>query len=48
VTDKGVEYECWPGRGLFQRISPVATFVNDCEKISPLMAFLASAAGVPW
>ncbi|HKN80284.1 MAG TPA: DUF2461 domain-containing protein [Actinomycetota bacterium] len=26
----------------------MATFVRDCERVSPLMAFLASAAGVPW
>jgi len=26
----------------------MATFVKDCERISPLMTFLASAAGVPW
>jgi hypothetical protein len=26
----------------------IATFVRDCERISPLMMFLASAAGVPW
>jgi uncharacterized protein (DUF2461 family) len=26
----------------------MATFVKDCERISPLMKFLASAAGVPW
>jgi uncharacterized protein (TIGR02453 family) len=26
----------------------MATFVRDCERISPLMRFLASAAGVDW
>ena len=26
----------------------MTTFLRDCERISPLMAFLASAAGVPW
>ena len=26
----------------------IATFVRDCERISPLMRFLASAAGVAW
>jgi hypothetical protein len=26
----------------------MATFVRDCKQISPLMRFLASAAGVEW
>jgi hypothetical protein len=26
----------------------MSTFVRDCERISPLMRFLASAAGVEW
>jgi len=26
----------------------MTTFVRDCERISPLMRFLASAAGVQW
>jgi uncharacterized protein (TIGR02453 family) len=26
----------------------MATFVRDCDRISPLMRFLASASGVPW
>jgi uncharacterized protein (TIGR02453 family) len=26
----------------------MTTFLRDCERISPLMRFLASAAGVPW
>ena len=31
-----------------QRSDLVRTFVRSCEKISPLMRFLAGAAGASW